>query len=232
MVRTYNDDHVARRDLRLLRPVPPGKLSMAKLLKFWVNTQLVNTVGRLLTAQFSHVRVFDSGLMQTMMHAGAKVSHPSVQSMLKALLEEAPSQAEFFGEARDPVHLWLYPWCNGNHWYFVCVDFRLERVLVIDSMGRKAEHTSAARAAQILTQELFRLGKRAGAVQWSQWRFRSLEDATPQQSPGEVANCGVFMLAAMWCLARCVPIRTVRAEDMGRWRARLALWACLGAVPA
>ena len=95
----------------------------------------------------------------------------------------------------------------------------------------EAEHTSAARAAQILTQELFRLGKRAGAVQWSQWRFRSLEDATPQQSPGEVANCGVFMLAAMWCLARCVPIRTVRAEDMGRWRARLALWACLGAVP-
>jgi len=229
---TYHSDHVARRDLRLLRPLPPERLSMAKLLKFWVNTQIVNTIGRLLTSQFSHVRVFDSSFMHTMARSGAKVSHPSIQRMLVSLLTAAPTQAEFFGEARDPVELWLWPYCSSNHWYVICFDFRLEISMVVDSMGRKAEHVDAARLAQILTQELYRLGNRAGATQWSKWRFSSLDDASPQQAPGEIANCGIFMLAVFWCLARRVPLSTVRAEDMGRWRARLALWAVKGFVPA
>jgi Ulp1 family protease len=127
------------------------------------------------------------------------------------------------------VQIWAFPVAIGGHWYCAINDFRLEHILVIDSMGRRASHSDVARAAQILTQELFRLGGRAGAVQWAVWRFCSLADATPQQS--DEVNCAVFLLVTLWGLGCAIPLATIRQADMYRWRMRLALWATRGVLP-
>ena len=233
-------DFVTRRDLRFLRPPPLNAAGVMKRLtisdqkRYWLNTQLVNAIGGLINTTFSHIRVFDTALMQVMLRADAKVTQPQVKVKLEALLSNFVSCAELFtdGDGDNSRALWAFPFnLSDQHWGLVVLHFGARLVVTADSMNGEKEqrHDEAARAAQIITQELFRMRGRAGAIQWASWRYRSLSNATVQQD--DSINCGVYMLVLLWCLARGVPLCNVCAVDWPRWRMRLALWAVRGALP-
>ena len=123
----------------------------------------------------------------------------------------------------DHVEQWALPFARANHIFGVSVHFRLRRLIVIDSCGgSQTEPTDVRRAAQLLVHEIHRLAGK-GSFDWTGWKVVSLERLSPQQGR-DVVNCGVYTLACFWALACGVSLKSIRKEDLSRWRQRFLVW--------
>ena len=212
------DEVVHREDARRLREPPAGKMSMRMLRSFWLNTTTVNCIGYALSNACPNIWIASMGLGEYALHRNFRPDLPRTQRMCQRMVD-AQKEA-LFGDHKE---LWLFPFCRSLHIFGAAVDFRFNRIILIDSCGgAQLEPTDARRAAQLLTHKLYQLGGK-GSFDWTGWKAVSLRRLTPQQGSNAV-NCGVYTMACFWALANRVSLSAIRNADMRHWRVRFLIW--------
>ena len=115
------------------------------------------------------------------------------------------------------VVMMIMPWMMRR-----MLDFTTQIIAAFDSAGKDRE--DACRAVFKYLHELHLEQK--GSPCPIRWHCTSLGDLAPRQK--DWWNCGVFMLALMWCLAHRIPFDAISDAHMNSWRTRLTLLIQLG----
>mmetsp|Transcript_40264 Transcript_40264/g.121802 ORF Transcript_40264/g.121802 Transcript_40264/m.121802 type:complete len:266 (+) Transcript_40264:376-1173(+) len=228
-VRRWGSEEIVRReDARRLRPPPEGHrrgrgcVPAAELRNYWLNTTVVNCLGRVISTHFPSTQVLPMQLGEHALRADFARRHGMTKRLVEGLL--ASSRTQLFA---DGVEHWLLPCCRRGHIFGVCVHFPLKLIFVIDSMGgEQKEPTDARRAAQLLTHEVHALAG-MGVFDWTEWKVTSLGRLAPSQEDSFV-DCGVMLMASCWALAAGVPLACIRHAEALLWRQRFLVWLTQG----
>jgi hypothetical protein len=223
VVRRWGSDEIVRReDARRLRTPPSGhesgRVALRTLRSHWLNTTVVNCLGRAMSTALPSVQVLPMQLGELALRSDFRLGLPKTERLCKQLL--AIRGPVLFGRH---VEMWLVPFCRSGHIFGALIHFRLRLIILVDSMGSsQSAPTDARRAAQLLTHELHRLADK-GIFDWTGWKVSSLGKLTPQQG-SDAVNCGVLLMACCWALASHISLTAVRPVDLARWRERFLVW--------